>query len=707
MNSVLNFEHFSIDNLWHDYTLFTPLEEAINTVEKILKEWKISSASIRTGRFGIQGQYYTMVYVPQCFSRIARTQEMFLSHSNSIDMIRSLFLNPNKSFVYLYSGDERNNKIQNKQIETLFSILMPAVNTTEFDLPIFIQTSKTEHACFRGFLKDNKIQTYFSSRVEWSKLVEPQNLSSITRIFENTYQNKILNLNKEIRLQFKFNEEPIIGKSVHYSKINFYSNSYRDPIQRFMISCDLNEDLNIDVLDSKNLCLYIKKIVDVYQEANTHFFVNLIKRSIKYQSWNEIISESSMTNENSLISNLFSLDYPKEPNEITILKSAPKDSILCGLVIFLANSKSIYSFGYLWTEFLKKIRYYYAHKILIPGVGTKGPIFDHCLIYQKLQMINTCILEPDSKTITVQSEKYLLNGEKMIYPETQEISVKTEDQIQESELLLLKNEGQEIRAMLQSQQLKSDMSTFKAVNPNAVFYDFINWYSPNDVNQTTKELSKRMSTSDNIWLSMWNSVSPDEPISTFNPVEQAELAIDFLESLTPPELIGDLIPVLLNSVYFSISYQIDPRIIASNKGFIDIKNALNDFHNKIEMSSNTVPLDDYIQISNDSFSIIENAALQIHCGNSLLQKFPDCYYTINCLLENGICYISNEKQRNSLKKFIKEIGLKLDLNSPYLKSKQYLISGETEEKGVKLKHCLMTQYKKDKVIISSVHQELL
>ena len=42
------------------------------------------------------------------------------------------------------------------------------------------------------------------------------------------------------------------------------------------------ERLNIDVLDSKNLCLYIKKIVDVYQEANTHFFVNLIKRSIKY-----------------------------------------------------------------------------------------------------------------------------------------------------------------------------------------------------------------------------------------------------------------------------------------------------------------------------------------------------------------------------------------------------------------------------------------
>ncbi|KAL2333008.1 hypothetical protein Fmac_014221 [Flemingia macrophylla] len=129
------------------------------------------------------------------------------------------------------------------------------------------------------------------------------------------------------------------------------------------------------------------------------------------------------------------------------------------------------------------------------------------------------------------------------FPMLQEPPLMTED-MHEERLKAVEAFGDSFNfsAQLERDILTSDMSAFKAANPDAVFEDFIRWHSPGDWEEDnylegiksssssapdirkSKEswpphgrLSKRMSENGNLWRNLWNS-APAIPASEQKPL---------------------------------------------------------------------------------------------------------------------------------------------------------------------------------------------
>ncbi|KAK9940853.1 hypothetical protein M0R45_017493 [Rubus argutus] len=121
-------------------------------------------------------------------------------------------------------------------------------------------------------------------------------------------------------------------------------------------------------------------------------------------------------------------------------------------------------------------------------------------------------------------------------------------------------------ALLEREILASDMSAFKAANPDAVFEDFIRWHSPGDwESDVTKEsgssnslategskddwpprgrLSKRMSESGNLWRKIWNdapSLPASEQKPLMDPNREGEKILHYLETLRPHQLLEQMV----------------------------------------------------------------------------------------------------------------------------------------------------------------------
>ncbi|XP_042487115.1 uncharacterized protein LOC122067353 isoform X2 [Macadamia integrifolia] len=131
----------------------------------------------------------------------------------------------------------------------------------------------------------------------------------------------------------------------------------------------------------------------------------------------------------------------------------------------------------------------------------------------------------------------LLNSHQMMHaPSTQDPPIMTED-MHEERLRAVEALGGafSFSAQLERDILSSDMSAFKAANPDAVFEDFIRWHSPGDwENEEIKEkrtsgerltdgwpprgrLSQRMSERGNSWRQIWNE-APSLPASDQKPL---------------------------------------------------------------------------------------------------------------------------------------------------------------------------------------------
>lgn len=121
-------------------------------------------------------------------------------------------------------------------------------------------------------------------------------------------------------------------------------------------------------------------------------------------------------------------------------------------------------------------------------------------------------------------------------------------------------------AQLEKEILASDMSAFKAANPDSVFEDFIRWHSPGDwESDDAKEtgsskspaiegskadwppqgqLSKRMSEHGNLWRKIWND-APALPASEQKPVmdpnREGEKILHYLETVRPQQLLEQMV----------------------------------------------------------------------------------------------------------------------------------------------------------------------
>ena len=132
----------------------------------------------------------------------------------------------------------------------------------------------------------------------------------------------------------------------------------------------------------------------------------------------------------------------------------------------------------------------------------------------------------------------------------------TEDMLAEREASMRAlgddDEGRAARQRIQSDELCSDMSAFKAANPEAKFQDFVRWHSPKDWTPdavSTDEfapagrLSARMRHKGNTWIELWRN-APRCPASRqsliFDPVVEGERALHHLETVAASALFEQL-----------------------------------------------------------------------------------------------------------------------------------------------------------------------
>lgn len=746
----MQFDQVHVQSIWKDFTQLSSDEGAISDLEKYFKVFsKTIDFSSKLPRMRFQNIYYDLNYVPDNYDISSNLKEQFLNvPENPIVFIRSIF-GLKESFLYVtYAKDQKKyigqEIIKKENIQWLLSIFRVSATSAKFQLPIIIQIGDIAQSNFIGFKYNSPIETYYYS---YSQINRP--FSSLTEMkgeFEKSISssnpNNFSNQTMSHRLSLQFTENSFVGlHNYHYQSIKFYTYMDRDPIQFFYTIFDFNsmENLHNDFINlshSSSIVLSVRRIKSVFHESSIENYIHFMTQCQKryYVSWKPVMTSSQNSFAQKSISDLFiSCENDEVSDKKTILKAAPSHSLLIGLSILLAQSKDLNELAHLWIEFVKILREKTDKHEYLPGVGRTGPDFDNCLIYQKLEMINICIKhlneENDQKGIELSeaqnelnnsessqsSQKLMLDGSTMVLPTTKATLIRTEDQILDGIKLLEKNmDDQRQKAILQSDQLKSDMASFKTANPASQFEDFVFWYSPADFNAETKQLSQRMSTPDNVWRELWDATQPGNAQSKlFDPIAESEIALDYLESLAPGELIGDLIPVLLSAMYFDIHENMIKDIstihsISESVAVID--DNLKHFHENVEKSQETISFEYYTKISLMVFKSIQEAMLDIHAARSLFEKLDHLIVPVSKLLETGVYLVVNEEEKQSVFKWLQAIGIdyqgQKEISENVIYNQQYILNGFVDEKTQNLQQRLFVGDYKDKFIVASTTQEM-
>ncbi|OMP02386.1 Rab3 GTPase-activating protein catalytic subunit [Corchorus olitorius] len=166
----------------------------------------------------------------------------------------------------------------------------------------------------------------------------------------------------------------------------------------------------------------------------------------------------------------------------------------------------------------------------------------------------------------VGSMKLLKSYQSLHAPFTQDAPLMTED-MHEERLRAVEAFGDSFNfsAQLERDTLSSDMSAFKAANPDAVFEDFIRWHSPRDWENDESEangpsenltegmkddwpprgrLSQRMSDHGNLWRKLWDE-APALPVyeqkPLLDPNREGEKILHYLETVRPHQLLEQMV----------------------------------------------------------------------------------------------------------------------------------------------------------------------
>ncbi|PWZ05041.1 Rab3 GTPase-activating protein catalytic subunit [Zea mays] len=266
------------------------------------------------------------------------------------------------------------------------------------------------------------------------------------------------------------------------------------------------------------------------------------------------------------------------------MRGAPADSLFgqfCLHALWFGNC-NICAIAALWIDFVREIRWCWEESERLPRMKSTSSIdLSSCLIHQKLQMLTICIerkrslnrekgagyKDETSNSMAVNKSRkgsagvvpkmMLLNTfQEMHAPYTQDAPLMTED-MHEERLHAAEAFGNAIglSGQLERDILCSDMSAFKAANPDAVFEDFIRWHSPGEWLSEDKtdgnagwppkgKLSHRMSQHGNVWRKIWNDALPlpvSEQKSLLDPVREGEKVLHYLETLRPQQLLEQMV----------------------------------------------------------------------------------------------------------------------------------------------------------------------
>ncbi|XP_011101652.1 rab3 GTPase-activating protein catalytic subunit isoform X2 [Sesamum indicum] len=297
------------------------------------------------------------------------------------------------------------------------------------------------------------------------------------------------------------------------------------------------------------------------------------------------------------------------------IKGAPLESLFaqfCLHALWFGNC-SIRAIAVLWIEFVREVRWCWEESQPLPRMPTNGTIdLSTCLINQKLHMLAVCI---DKKRREVKGQNFgtndpltspaqedlqgpmefsashgvsegfgrkhdrngssgvagsmmLLKAHKIMHaPITQDPPLMTEDMHEERlRAAVALGDSFSFSGQLERDILASDMSAFKAANPEAVFEDFIRWHSPKDwenddseqtgvsqINATevseikwppSGRLSERMSDYGNSWRKIWNEALPlpaSQQKPLLDPNREGEKVLHYLETLKPYQLLEQMV----------------------------------------------------------------------------------------------------------------------------------------------------------------------
>lgn len=326
----------------------------------------------------------------------------------------------------------------------------------------------------------------------------------------------------------------------------------------------------------------------------------------------------------SLIRMLFHAQLETKPllehNNLNI-RSAPSGSLTWRIALILSNIYSQYpepsSIAVVWNEIVRELRRMWVECEQLQFVHDDHDTpqdsthhmtinYSHCLLHQKLEMLNFCIRQKskqeglkEAQPMADDNEEdddeeffdcneaddnvdgqspakvegqlemlrnakneviYLLKkpNEAIYIPKTQEMSPQTEDMLAEqmNSTLSCSTEDEPhlmAGARFHSAGLTSDMEAFKAANPGAEFEDFIRWHSPRDwieIDGGKFGLSRRMQESNSVWKVLWaraKAVPIHRQKRLFNYTKEAEQILQSFERITVSRLVELLAPVLIKA----------------------------------------------------------------------------------------------------------------------------------------------------------------
>lgn len=654
-------ERVAVSDIWTDFTVESQVEGAIKDVEEAFRSYlNGQEVNAKVKIYGVS--YFLRFYNEDPVDVFANLK----FPKRACDVLRRIFMIHGPLAVLAHHDEDKSN-IELKLIPSLMSILRAAAIASGFEFPVFIPERSPENCSFRGFAMKGGVSENYISHYEY---VHPEALRSLPVIadhFSCTFKD-ISSLEASVRVQYKL-ANPWEHDISSARSSNFYDKNIGGFVDKarvwaeWPVVSDVHAPLDIEKAENYGIWVRFRNAPESHS-SKLHRFISLMKSFSESPNWNDLLRDKNNMSEE--VQRMFTEVGEKSLGEKSILKASPNHSLVSSLAVKLVEyTDDIQSLASFWLSFLKELRHSFEKKRKLPGVDDNGPDFDNCLIYQKLQMINVCInggkpLELDDSKPRESTMK-LLNGEVMMIPASQQGGIFTEDQIMDEQLLLENNVGdQRQKAFLQRAALMRDMIAFKEVNANASFLDFIRWYSPRDYNSETNELSVRMASDDNLWREFWADVETGKAKVeefSFNAVQQAELALDYLEGISPPELVGDLVPVLLSAAFFGVTETLDEKL-ENKTAMQSVIDSLNLFHERVEKSEKRLSGEEYMNVSLTCSEIIEESAWQIDGANALLKVLKDCDL-VNILLgpARNVFVATDEQSRNLVHALVKSFNI--------------------------------------------------
>jgi len=628
-------EHVSLNELWSDFSVLTPFEGASSGIESILRDWLDHNVRYDTKKWSFKDKSMILNYIPRENEVFSSLTYHFFNNFSEKELIRTYF---GIDSPYVYVVPE--NILTESDIRDIASIISHATQSSAFDYPIIIARAHSDLCNLRGFCFKKHSITVFSSRSEWSLPNEFKSFQSIKMLLIDSMGISENCISVSSRFRFLFRSYP--------QEMQSYNNKLqKDMVTSISVVLQWPETnintIKIDVTNPTNSFFAVSFSNDHDDfRSECRCLYSMCTQVSQYRSFSDLLIGYQESNNKSLFKGLLSeSDYDdKNDHSHTLIE------ILVG---FICKSDDFKKAGSIWKQFIGIIRFHIEKGIQLRGVRTSGVDLKHCLLLQKLEMINYCILHPQGWICENRSAQHLFlkNGETLKIPSTQMIPTRTVDQIELEEMLMKRFvcDKTEMKKM-QSIKFKSDIAAFKDSNPNCTFEDFIQWYSPSDYDIELKTLSSRME-SNTDWITIFNNEPPCSIFSQtklFDPSVQIEIAYDFIDSMTPHEAFSQL-----------LIYSMETSVLSLKKG---INVCIPDYNNKIEAlegirQAKFTPesIDSFINILEEAFSLQQIIV-------SLIKKFGENERILCSLVKYKFVFPQNNDETQILNTVLSKLGIK-------------------------------------------------